>query len=144
MSGPIVCATRGGRVCRVTQQRAIELAKGRGDRLIFLFVADPSFAGPVSDAVSKALDDELERLGKFLLYVAQRRAEEQGVEAEVVVRHGPVQPSIEAYVKQVGASTLVVGAPQTCSVPQTFNPDELDDFASEIERATDVPVVIVE
>lgn len=142
MTGPIVCATRGGRVCRSTQERAIELAKEYDTKLIFLFVADPSFAGSVSAALAAALDDELERLGRSLLHIAQQRAREQGVDAEVVVRHGAVQPSIEDYVRQVEASMLVIGAPQTCSVPRTFSSEELNDFALDIKQATGVQVVI--
>jgi nucleotide-binding universal stress UspA family protein len=144
MTGPIVCATRGGRVCRCTQERAIYLAKERSSELVFLFVADPSFAGPLNDALQAALTDELTRLGRSLLYIAQEHARKQGLEAKVVIRHGPVQQSIEEYVRQVNASTLVIGAPQTSPVPQTFSPEELNNFVAEVQQATGVEVVVEE
>lgn len=140
--GPIVCATRGGRACRCTQERAIALAKERGAKLIFLFVADPSFAGPMDDPLEAALTDELTRLGGALLHIARERARGQGVDAEATVRHGQVQQNIEEYVRQVQASTLVIGAPQTSSVPQVFNSEEMNDFATAIQQATGVEVVV--
>lgn len=140
--GPIVCATRGGSACRCTQERAVALAKERAAKLIFLFVADPSFAGPMDDALEAALTDELTRLGRALLHIAQERAQGQGVDAEVAIRHGQVQQNIEEYVRQVQASTLVVGAPQTSSVPRVFNSEEMNDFATAIQQATGVEVVV--
>lgn len=140
--GPIVCATRGGRICRCTQERAIALAKERDAQLIFLFVADPSFAGPMDKALETALADELARLGRSLLYIAQARARKQGLETEVVVRHGKVQQGIEEFVRQVNASTLVIGAPQTSVVPQAFSSEELQRFVSEVQQGTGVEVVV--
>lgn len=107
----IICATRGGEASRRTQERAVALAKERGARLIFLYVADRAFAGPVEAAMADALDDELGRLGTSLLRIAQARAREQGVDAEMEVRFGPVWETIETVVHEVGAETLVLGAP---------------------------------
>jgi len=107
---PIVCATRGGEASRRTQERAVALAKERGAKLIFLYVVDRGFAGPVSEALADALEDELKRLGTSLLHIAQARAREQGVEAETAVRFGPVWETIGEYLRRVGAGTLVVGA----------------------------------
>ncbi len=141
--GPIVCATRGGRACRRTQERAIELARERGAELIFLFVADPSFAGPLDETLTAALSDELAWLGKSLLHIAQGRARQQGLTADVVVRHGTVQESIEEFIVQVKASALVVGSPQTSPVLQAFTPQELRHFAAAMQQATGVEVEVV-
>ena len=140
---PIVCATRGGTACQSTQGQAIHLAKERSAELIFLYVADASFAGPVGEALETALVDELARLGRSILNIAQKRARDQGLEAKAVVRQGSVRESIEAYLKQVNASTLVIGSPETSSSPQEFTADELNHFGSSIQRATGVEVVIV-
>jgi nucleotide-binding universal stress UspA family protein len=140
--GPIVCATRGGKECRCTQERAIALAQERDTDLIFLFVADPNFAGPMDEPLRVALTDELARLGRSLLYIAQARARKQGVQAEVAIRQGKVQESLEEFVRQVNASTLVIGSPQTSAILQAFSLDELNDFVSEIEQVTGVEVVV--
>lgn len=141
--GPIVCATRGGEASRRTQERAIALARERKASLIFLFVADTNFAQPSNPALAEALADEMERLGRGLLYIARTRAEEQGVSAEMVVRYGAVRQAIEDFLREVQASTLVLGAPGTGSENKTFSPGELPQFAQEINTTTGVEVIVV-
>ena len=104
--GPIVCATRGGEAGRRTQERAIALAKERGTELIFLCVFDPGFAGSLNSALSAAVIEEQQWLGRALVSVAQERAREQGVEAGAVVLSGPVLESIEDFLCEAGAATL--------------------------------------
>jgi nucleotide-binding universal stress UspA family protein len=142
--GPIVCATRGGEASRRTQERAIALAQERGDPLVFLFVVDTDFIHPADEALAQVLADELQRLGKRLLCIAQTRAEEQGISAEMVVRHGGVRQAIEAFLHERGASALVLGAPGTGSEKKAFAPTELPEFAREINAHTGVEVIVVE
>lgn len=139
---PIVCATRGGEASRRTQERAIALAKEQKSELIFLYIADPSFAGPVSEALAVALTDELTWLGRSLLWIAQARAQKQGLEAQMVVRHGAVWPTLEDYLRQVNAGTLVIGSPRTGAL-HTFTPEEIQRLAQAVRQATDVEVVVV-
>jgi nucleotide-binding universal stress UspA family protein len=141
--GPIVCATRGGEASRRTQERAIALAKERDAPLVFLCAVDPSFAGPVDEGLSTALADELRRLGRSLLCIAQARAREQGVEAQTHVRCGPVRQTIEGYLHEVDASALVIGSPQAHAQRQTFDAEEVHRFAEALRQTTDVEVIVV-
>lgn len=141
---PIVCATRGGEVSRRTQQKAIKLAKEQSAPLIFLYVADYTFAGPLSDALQEALLDELLRLGRALLGIAQARAEAQGLHAQAAVRCCENVPeAIERYLEQVNASTLVIGASRVETSSQVFEPQEVEEFAHAIGQASGVEVVLV-
>lgn len=142
--GPIVCATRGGEASRHSQERAIALAQERGAPLIFFFVVDTNFTQPANEALAEALDDELERLGRRLLCIAQARAHEQGVPADMVVRHGALRQTIENFLREVNASTLVLGAPQAGSETRAFAPNEIPQFAQDIRAATGVEVLVVE
>jgi nucleotide-binding universal stress UspA family protein len=142
--GPIVCATRGGEASRRSQEKAIALAHQTGAPLIFLFVADTNFAQPSNPSLADALTDELERLGRGLLYIARSRAEEQDVSAGMVVRHGPIRQAIVEYLREIQASTLVLGAPGTGTEEKTFSPGELPEFAQEIKASTGVDVIVVE
>jgi nucleotide-binding universal stress UspA family protein len=142
--GPIVCATRGGEASRRSQERAIALARERGDSLIFLFVADTNFAQPANQALAEALADELERLGGRLLCIAQARAQEQGISADMVVRRGGIRQTIEDFLREVQASTLILGTSGTGSEKKTFSPGELPQFAQDIGAATGVEVLVVE
>ena len=140
---PIVCATRGGEASRRTQEMAIALARERGAPLIFFFVVDTNFARPANQALAEALADELERLGTRLLCIARARARDQGISADIVVRHGTVRHTIEDFLREVNASTLVLGAPGTGSEKKAFSPVELPQFAQEIGASTGVEVILV-
>jgi nucleotide-binding universal stress UspA family protein len=141
--GPIVCATRGGEAGRRTQERAIALAKERGEELIFLCVFDPAFAGELNDALADAVVAEQQWLGRALLGIAQARAREQGVEARAVVRSGPVLETIEDFLCESGASTLVIGEPRVDSALSAFHPDRVRTCAEHVEQETSVEALVV-
>ncbi len=141
--GPIVCATRGGEAGRRTQERAIALAKERGTELIFLCVFDPNFAGSLSKALSAAVAEEQQWLGRSLVSVAQARAQEQGVGAGAVVLSGAVLESIEEFLCESGASTLVIGEAKIDSALSAFRHGTVQSCARHVEQNTSVEVVVV-
>jgi nucleotide-binding universal stress UspA family protein len=141
--GLIVCATRGGEAGRRTQERAIALAKERGTELIFLCVFDPNFAGSLSKALSAAVVEEQQWLGRSLVSVAQARAQEQGVEAGAVVLSGVVLDSIEEFLCESGASTLVIGEARIDSALSAFRHGMVQSCARHVEQNTGVEVVVV-
>ena len=140
---PIVCATRGGEASRRTQERAITLAREQGAPLIFLFVADTSPMKPAK-GLADVLADELEQMGASLLCIAQARAREHGIEAEMVVRRGAVRPTLESFLREVDASTLVIGAPEHGVERPIFDSAGMDHFAEQIRAGLGVEVVVVE
>jgi nucleotide-binding universal stress UspA family protein len=148
---PIVCATRGGEASRRAQERAIALAREQGAPLIFLFVADTtpiSMKMKPSKDLADLLADELEQLGGSLLCIAQARAHEHGVEADMAVRRGAVRPALESFLREVDAGTLVIGAPErserNAEHPPVFDPAGMDHFAAQIRADLGVEVVVVE
>jgi nucleotide-binding universal stress UspA family protein len=140
---PIVCATRGGEASRRTQEQAIALAKERGDELIFLCVFDPGFAGPLNDALAAAVAEEQRWLGRALLGIAQARAQGRKVKTQAEVRSGPVLESIEDYLRQAKADTLVIGASKEGSSLSSFGLSEVQRFADKVREDTGVEVVVV-
>ncbi len=141
--GPIVCATRGGEAGRRTQERAIALAKERGSKLLFLCVFDPGFAGHLNRSLFAAVEEEQQWLGRALLSVAQARARQQGVEAGAVVLSGPVLASIEEFLCESGAPTLVIGEAKVDSPLAAFRQGTVQSCARHVEQNTSVEVVIV-
>ena len=141
--GLIVCATRGGEAGRRTQERAIALARERGDDLVFLCVFDPAFAGNLSADLSEAVVQEQQWLGRILMNVAQSRARKQGVDAHAVVRSGPVVESIEEFVLESCASMLVIGKPKVDSDLGTFKLDNVQSCADQMVDDTGIEVVVV-
>jgi nucleotide-binding universal stress UspA family protein len=141
--GAIVCATRGGRASRATQERAIALAKERGVDLVFLCVIDPGFAEPMDELLTCALDDELKRLGRSLLCIAQERARQQGIDATTVVRSGPVRENIEAALRELDAGTLVIGAPGAKAQSEAFGSADVSRLADALSQSTGVEVLLI-
>jgi nucleotide-binding universal stress UspA family protein len=141
--GPIVCATRGSEASRRTQERAIALARERGAPLIFLFIVDTALVRPANKDLAEVVIDELEQLGRGLLCIAQARAREQGVEAEMAIRHGDVQQGVESFLREVNAGVLVIGAPRSGAERPTFDSGALDEFAERIRVAIGAEVIVV-
>jgi nucleotide-binding universal stress UspA family protein len=109
--GTILCPTRGGEASHPNQDRAISLAKQRGERLIFLYVSDVRFLFKGSGALLGSLETELDEMGEFLLLMAQERAEKQGVQAEREVRRGSFREAIADVIDDHQVTTVVFGTP---------------------------------
>jgi len=112
----ILCATRGGEASIRTQQRAIELAKERAAKLVFIFVSDVSFLDQYSAPRVPAMEGEMEHLGEFLLLMAKERAEKAGVEADCTVRKGEFQAALVEAAQELSASLIVLGSPADANV----------------------------
>jgi nucleotide-binding universal stress UspA family protein len=141
--GPIVCATRGGEAGRRTQERAIDLAKQRGQDLVLLAVFDPCVAPHLNDQLSAAVQKEQRWLGRALLGIARTRARRAGVEVDTVVRCGPILETIEAYLREVNAAALIIGQPKVDSALAAFRPDRVHRFAEQIRQDTGTEVIVV-
>jgi len=140
--GRILCATRGGEQSYRTQDAAISLALERGDELVFIFVVNVEFLRRTSRAVRPdTVTAEMDRMGKFLLGIAQERAAEQGVDAKVDLRHGRLRDQIKAAVRQARATAVVLGRPT--GTRSFFALKSLQQFATELEAETRAEVFIL-
>jgi hypothetical protein len=108
-------------------------------------LADPGFARPVVDEkLAAALADELERLGNELLCIARSRAREHKVDADVVVRQGPARQTLKDFLREVNASTLVLGVPHTDLGAQAFASCRVPEFVQAIRSTNGVEILLVE
>jgi hypothetical protein len=139
--GKILCATRGGPAAAQAQNAAIALAKDQGSALLFLFVADADFLQRSISAVRPdVVEAELQSMGEFLLLVAQERAQMQGIEAEILVRSGPLRSELVATIRQENVTTVVLGKP--AGEESIFELKGLRSLAASLEEETNVTVVI--
>jgi nucleotide-binding universal stress UspA family protein len=139
----IVCATRGGAASRAVQERAISLAAEHSAELVFLYVADSCSCGAMSEDLAQVVEDELRRMGRSLLHIAHVRAQEQGVEADMTAKCGPVRQTILDFVAETQADALVIGAPRRNSNVQEFGDNGLPAFARKVTEETGAQVLIV-
>jgi nucleotide-binding universal stress UspA family protein len=138
--GKILCATRGGADSQATQQAAIALAKERGDELVFLYVADSSFLDTIAAAVVVDVQAELEKMGRFQLLMAHEQAAGLGVEAQIAIVHGQLQPALLDAARRLQATLIVLGRPQEGT--GVFDEADLQEFAHTLTAETGAEVLI--
>jgi nucleotide-binding universal stress UspA family protein len=138
--GKILCATRGGEASYRTQDKAIKLALQRGDGLVFLYVVNIEFLNKTAAPIVVDVATEIERMGEFLLAMAQERAREAGVEASLITRKGDVRQQIKAAAVEESVDLVVLGRP--ADEASLFKLEALRAFAAEIEEETGISAVI--
>lgn len=139
--GKILCATRGGEASYQTQDKAIALAKERGDTLLFLYVVDLHFLDKTAAPIVVDVGNEVTKMGEFLLLMAKERAAEQDVLAETISREGEVREELKKATHNEGVSLVVLGRP--AGEGSVFKLADLQAFAAEIEAETGVETRII-
>jgi nucleotide-binding universal stress UspA family protein len=138
----ILCATRGGEASRRTQDAVIEMAKEYGADIIFLYVVDIEFLRLTARGVRpEVVMTEMEHMGEFLLAIAVERALEQGVEAEAVLRRGPLVEALESAAQEEGADAIAFGRP--AGVDSSFVLSDLEEMAAKITQDTGIETLIL-
>ena len=135
----ILCAIRGGKASQRIQDIGIKLAKERGEEIVFLYVVNTKFLATASTALRESVTQEMEKLGDFLLLMAQERAKKQDVIAETLLRHGYLQEEFEAAASAAEISTVLLGKPGEGG---NFSMEELETVAKEIKEKHQVEVLI--
>jgi nucleotide-binding universal stress UspA family protein len=137
----ILCATRGGEASYRTQDAAIALARGRGQKVLFLYVVDLAFLEHASHPIREdVVEVEMEKLGQFLLEMARERAEAQGVAAETAVRHGLPGQEIKSAAQEYDVDLVVLGRPVEGG---RYSQEGVEAFAQQIETETGVATRVV-
>jgi nucleotide-binding universal stress UspA family protein len=139
--GKILCATRGGEASYRTQDAAIALAKQRGDTLLFLYVVDLCFLNKTAEPIVVDVENEVAKMGKFLLLMAQERAAAQDVKAEAVIRQGQLRAELIAAAQELEADLIVLGQPTGDEA--VFDEAELYAFAAELQAEAGIEFRIV-
>jgi hypothetical protein len=120
--GLVFCVTRGGKENIRAQNTAISWAKDRNEHLVFLFVVDTSFLNRIGMcAFWRIAENELAKLGEFLLIMAVERAMLEGVKAKSIVRSGVLCEILPKVAREMEATTVVFDnkAGETCLVEAT-------------------------
>lgn len=143
MSG-IVCAVRGGPSSRHTTGRAVALANETGLALHLLYVVNLSFLTHTVTSRVRTISEEMQSMGESILYTAQAQAQDQGVTAQTVVRHGNVLEEISKLCHELSADYLVLGRPGGEDEHDVFTKAQQADFQERIERETDAKVILAE
>ena len=107
----ILRPTRGGEGSNANQDWAIALAKERDADLLLLYVSNVHFLDRVAGPVLVDIAAELDEMGKFLLAIAQERAEQAGVQAKTLVLRGVFREALAQVLNEhPEITTVVLGA----------------------------------
>jgi nucleotide-binding universal stress UspA family protein len=124
------------------QDAAIALSKERQAELLFLYVVNIEFLGKTERAVRPdVVEEEMAKLGSFLLAMAQERAKQQGIAAHGYLRYGRLSEELGAAALEHGADLIVLGKPAVEG--GLYSLEELEVIAAEMEAETGIPVQIL-
>jgi len=141
----VLCPVRGGKRSSKTVERAIELAKERDCKLIFLYVVDVDFLGYATVARVKLMVDELVETGSFALEILSEKATDAGVkEVEPVILEGSITETIRDTVRERGATVLVTGKPGQTPAVKSFTESEFESFLRSLKEQFDLEIERVE
>jgi len=137
----ILCATRGGEASYRTQDAVIARARDAGATILFLYVVDVEFLKWTSHGARlDVAQQEMERMGRFLLAMACERAAEQGVEAQPILRQGSLVDALKDVTSEAEVTLIAFGRPAKEGV---FQLTGLEKLTSKIEQETGIPVEII-
>lgn len=143
MSG-IVCAIRGGPASQPTIEHAITLSKETELPLYFIYVVNLDFLTHTQSSRTHTIDKDLHHLGEFILLTAQSKAEEEGVLAEGIVRHGTVGEEIISVSKELEANYVILGIPQGVHDDDHFSQERFNEFIRRIEEESNAQVFSID
>jgi nucleotide-binding universal stress UspA family protein len=83
-------------------------------------------------------------MGEFILVTAQESAEEQGIAANGVVRHGKVTEEIIGLAKELSADYIVLGQPEGVDDKDVFTMARLKEFSEQLSQESGAEVIITE
>jgi len=89
----------------------ITLAKKQGDGLVFLYVIDTRFLDKTAAPILVDPEDEISKMGEFLLLMAKERAAKQDIVAETILRRGEVRQALKEAAQEEGITLIVLGSP---------------------------------
>ncbi len=138
----ILCATRGGEASSRTQDEVIAMAKEAGASILFLYIVDVEFLKLTARGVRPdVVTTEMEHMGEFLLALACERAAAEGVQAQGVLRHGPLIEALESAARDEGADAIAFGRP--VGPDSSFTLTDLEDLTTRIEEDTGIKSYIL-
>ena len=140
----IVCAIRGGPSSQPTIEQAVKLAKDMDLPLYFIYVINLEFLTRTQTAKVHTAEKQLERMGEFILLTAQSKAEDEGVNAKGLVRHGIVREEIIEVSKEFKANYVVLGRPKGTQDVDHFTLDHFNEFVQLIEGETQAEVIFTD
>ena len=138
----ILCPTRGGKESHPNQDFAIELAKERSANLLFMYVSNIQLISRSGPPIVVDIEEELDELGDFLLSMAQERAENSGIPADVTVRRGIFSDVLREVIVENKVNTVILGSSSQETGIVSY--EQLQELSEELSTEMDVEFFILQ
>jgi hypothetical protein len=138
----ILCPTRGGEASRINQEKVIEIASERGCPILFLYISNINFLHKFGSPMQlKRIQSDLDEMGEFFLTIAQERAEEKGVKAEILLKHGVFSEVLQETIEEKNIGTLFLGS--AVGDKGYTNQSYMQNLIEHLQAETGVEVILV-
>ena len=138
----IHCPTRGGKGSYPNQDRAIAIAKERGVELLFLYITNVEFLGLTAAPKLIDIEHEMDEMGEFMLTMAQERAENAEVKANIIVKRGQFRKVLAEVIEQYQVATVVLGS--SAGGTGVVTTEYIQDLVDEIGAKTGVDFIVID
>ncbi|MFA6001792.1 MAG: universal stress protein [Thermoleophilia bacterium] len=133
----------GGPSARKALERAADLSKMSGDKVVVLRVVDvESYTGQFESMHDK-IEDTLKKGAEEMLDAAEAIAKEHGVEVERVIRYGDASTEIMAYAKEGDCGQIIMGSAGRRGMKRAFVGSTASRVARQVGAEVLCPVTIV-
>jgi nucleotide-binding universal stress UspA family protein len=141
MNTKILCLTRGGEASYPNQDGAIAIAKERGQDMMFLYISNIEFLDRTAAPKVIDIETELDELGKFLLTMAQERANNAGVTAKTLVRRGVFREVLSDVIEENNFETVILGS--SSDDTGLIDMDLLHEVTCEVQQKYEIEFIIL-
>lgn len=138
----ILCPTRGGEGSYPNQDRAIAIAKERGDDLMFLYITNVEFLGLTASPILIDIEHEIDEMGEFMLAMAQERAEKANIKALTLVKHGQFNEVLADVIEEHQIESVVLGS--SAGGTGVITAQYIQGLVDEISAKTGVEFIVVD
>ena len=137
MARTVLFPTDGSATAQAAGRFAADIAKGEGDMVLVLAIAEPAeFGGVEDEAVTRGISDYLTEMTDEA--VAALQAMGASATAEVVVA-SDIDEAIVAKAREIQADVIVMGTHGRAGLARAV----IGSVADRVIRSADVPVVLV-
>ncbi|MFN2160268.1 MAG: universal stress protein [Anaerolineales bacterium] len=141
MDVKILCLTRGGEGSYPNQDKAIAIAKERGQEMMFLYISNIEFLHHTAAPKVIDIEAELDELGEFMLLMAQERACNEDVTAHILVRRGFFQEVLSDVIEEFNIETVILGS--SSGETGIITEEYLHDVTCELHLKYEVEFIIL-
>jgi nucleotide-binding universal stress UspA family protein len=141
----IVCGVTASAHSQKAALEAARLAKQNGAQLFYVYAVDLAFlkGGRMGSLSQDVVAQEIEKLGKQIMALAEQIAASEGVKPEKIIRRGTVLEVLGQVMNEQKADLLVLGHEERTFFEKHLFKGDVEDHIRELKARTGAEVTII-